>query len=56
MTAAHPTLRHRVPDRGGRDLEDAAALAAGDGLEFAEAVPMPANDFCAIFERIDPGA
>lgn len=49
-------LRRQDPDWGVRDLEDIAALAAGNGLEFVEAVPMPANNFCAIFERTVAGA
>ena len=48
-------LRRQDPDWGVRDLDDVAALAAGNGLEFVEAVPMPANNFCAIFGRTDAG-
>ena len=49
-------LRRQDPDWGVRDLEDVAALAAGSGLELLETVPMPANNFCAIFGRTDAGA
>ncbi len=44
-------LRRQDPDWGVRNLEDVAALAAGNNLEFVEAVPMPANNICAVFER-----
>ena len=46
-------LRRQDPDWGVRDLEDVTALAGDNGLEFVEAVPMPANNFCAIFERVE---
>ena len=49
-------LRRQDPDWGVRDLEEVTLLAAGNGLELVEAVPMPANNFCAIFGRTDAGA
>lgn len=49
-------LRRQDPDWGVRNLEDVADLAAGSGLEFVEAAPMPANNFCAVFERAEIGA
>ncbi len=49
-------LRRQNPAWGVRDLETVAALAADNGLEFVEAVPMPANNFCAIFAMPGPGA
>ena len=50
------SLRRQDPAWGIRNLEDAVLLAAQGGLAFAEAVPMPANNFCAIFEKPRPGA
>lgn len=49
-------LRRQDPDWGVRDLDEVTALAAGNGLAFAGAVPMPANNLCAIFERKADGA
>ncbi|MXY40168.1 MAG: DUF938 domain-containing protein [Rhodospirillaceae bacterium] len=48
-------LRREDPDWGVRDLEAVAVLAAENGLSFVEAVPMPANNFCAVFRKAEPG-
>ena len=50
------SLRRQDPAWGIRNLEDVVLLAAQGGLAFAEALPMPANNFCAIFEKPRPGA
>ena len=50
------SLRRQNPAWGIRNLEDVALLAAQGGLAFAEAVAMPANNYCAIFEKAGSGA
>lgn len=53
-------LRRQDPGWGVRDLDEVALLAAANGLSFVEAVPMPANNFCAVFRAVsrkaEPGA
>ena len=49
-------LRREDPAWGVRDLEAVTALAAESGLDFVEAVAMPANNFCALFAKSGPGA
>jgi SAM-dependent methyltransferase len=44
-------LRAQNPQWGIRDLGDVAELAKRCGLELAETVPMPANNFSVIFRR-----
>ncbi len=44
-------LKRRNPDWGLRDLEAVKALAAREGLVFAERVAMPANNLCLLFRR-----
>ncbi|MCY3830467.1 MAG: DUF938 domain-containing protein [Rhodospirillaceae bacterium] len=48
-------LRREDPDWGVRDLEAVAGLAEANGLLFVETEPMPANNFCAVFRKADPG-
>ncbi|MEQ9326790.1 MAG: DUF938 domain-containing protein [Rhodospirillales bacterium] len=45
------TLRAQNAEWGIRDLEEVAALAAAAGFEPEEPVPMPANNFSAIFRK-----
>jgi hypothetical protein len=45
------SLKLRDPGWGLRDLADVKALAAGQGLAFAERIAMPANNLIVIFER-----
>jgi SAM-dependent methyltransferase len=45
------SLKRRDPAWGLRDLADVKALAAGQGLAFAERIAMPANNLIVIFER-----
>lgn len=44
-------LRAQNPHWGVRDLEAVVALAEGQGLEFAEAIDMPANNLSLVFRR-----
>jgi hypothetical protein len=44
-------LRARNPEWGVRDLDDVKALAARYGFDFAERVPMPANNLSVVFRR-----
>jgi hypothetical protein len=44
-------LRARNPEWGLRDLEAVTEAAAANGLEFAEAVTMPANNFSVVFRK-----
>jgi SAM-dependent methyltransferase len=45
------SLKSRDPAWGLRDLADVKALAAADGLRFAERIAMPANNLIVVFER-----
>jgi SAM-dependent methyltransferase len=45
------SLRARDPRWGVRDLEEVATVAAREGLELAEVVGMPANNFTLVFTR-----
>ena len=45
------TLRAQNADWGIRDIEEVAALAVAAGFEPEEPVPMPANNFSAIFRK-----
>jgi hypothetical protein len=51
-------LRARDPAWGVRDLEAVVALGDAAGFAFEQAIPMPANNFCAVFRRLPahPGA
>jgi SAM-dependent methyltransferase len=44
-------LRARTPEWGLRDLEAVTEVAATNGFEFGEAVPMPANNFSVVFRK-----
>lgn len=44
-------LKARNPSWGVRDMEMVETLAADNGLTLTETVPMPANNFCLVFER-----
>jgi hypothetical protein len=44
-------LRARNPEWGVRDLEAVTEAATANGLEFAEAVAMPANNFSVVFRK-----
>jgi SAM-dependent methyltransferase len=44
-------LKSRDPAWGLRDLAEVKALAAGQGLAFAERIAMPANNLIVVFER-----
>lgn len=39
------------PPRGYRDIAEVAAVAAAHGLQLAERVPMPANNFILVMRR-----
>lgn len=45
------SLRARDPRWGVRDLDEVALVAATEGMELVEKVPMPANNFTVIFRR-----
>lgn len=45
------SLRSRDPAWGLRDLEAVTALAAANGLRFAERIGMPANNLIVVFEK-----
>jgi SAM-dependent methyltransferase len=45
------SLKSRDPAWGLRDLADVKALAAANGLRFAERIAMPANNLIAVFEK-----
>jgi len=45
------SLRRRDPAWGLRDLAEVAALAAANGLAFAERIAMPANNLVVMFEK-----
>jgi len=45
------SLQRRDPSWGVRDREDVIAEAVGVGLRFVEAIAMPANNQCLVFER-----
>lgn len=45
------SLKSRNPAWGLRDLADVAALAAKNGLAFAERIAMPANNLVVVFEK-----
>jgi hypothetical protein len=45
-------LKRRNADWGVRDLEAVAEIAKANGLDFVEAVPMPANNFSVIFRKV----
>lgn len=45
------SLKARDPRWGVRDMEAVAEAAGEAGLEFEEAVPMPANNFTLVFRR-----
>lgn len=45
------SLRAENPGWGVRDMADLSALAAVAGLNFAQALPMPANNFILVFEK-----
>ena len=45
------SLKSRDPRWGVRDLEAVVAEANANGLELAEALPMPANNFTLVFRR-----
>ena len=44
-------LKARDPQWGVRDMEEVVEVARDAGLEFLEAVPMPANNFCVVFKK-----
>lgn len=44
-------LRAQDPAWGVRDIADIATLADSNGLEIAETVDMPANNFCLVLRR-----
>ncbi|MDB5424567.1 MAG: hypothetical protein JWQ29_1983 [Phenylobacterium sp.] len=48
------SLRARNPAWGLRDLADVQALAAANGLAFAERIVMPANNLTVAFEKRRP--
>ena len=50
-TAFDEDLRQRNPAWGIRDIEAMAELARTHGLRALAPVPMPANNFCLLFER-----
>jgi hypothetical protein len=45
------SLRARNPAGGVRDVGEVAELARLQGLDFAERVPMPANNLSLVFRR-----
>ncbi|HZZ32240.1 MAG TPA: DUF938 domain-containing protein [Phenylobacterium sp.] len=45
------SLKSRDPAWGLRDLAQVTALAAENGLQFAERIAMPANNLIVVFER-----
>ncbi len=45
-------LRAQNPDSGVRDLADMATLAGTHGLEIAETIDMPSNNFCLVLRRV----
>jgi SAM-dependent methyltransferase len=45
------SLRSRDPAWGLRDLDAVKALAAANGLRFAERIAMPANNLIVVFEK-----
>lgn len=45
------SLRSRDPSWGIRDLADLLGLAAGQGLERVDLVPMPANNFTVVYRK-----
>ncbi len=47
------SLRQAAPQRGIRDFEAVATLAAAAGLRLVEDVPMPANNRCLVWRRGD---
>ena len=49
--ACDESLKSRDPAWGLRDLADVKALAAANGLSFAERVAMPANNLIVVFEK-----
>lgn len=44
-------LRRRNPEWGLRRVEEVAALAAANGLELCERIPMPANNLTLVFRK-----
>jgi SAM-dependent methyltransferase len=46
------SLKGRDPAWGLRDLAEVEALAAGQGLAFAERIAMPANNLIVMFEKL----
>jgi hypothetical protein len=44
-------LRVRNPEWGVRDMEAVAEVGRDEGLEFSEAVPMPANNFSVVLRK-----
>ncbi|HEY7457905.1 MAG TPA: DUF938 domain-containing protein [Xanthobacteraceae bacterium] len=50
-TAFDADLRARDPAWGVRDMEAVIEVAAKNGFVFAEAVPMPANNFSVVFKK-----
>lgn len=45
------SLRHRNPDWGVRDMDDVADVARLNGLDLAEVVDMPSNNFLLVWRR-----
>jgi SAM-dependent methyltransferase len=45
------SLRSRNPKWGVRDLEEVTAAGRAQGLTLRTAIPMPANNYCLIFDR-----
>ncbi len=45
------SLRARNPDWGVRDVNEVVSAAAEHGLQLAERVPMPANNFMLVFRK-----
>jgi hypothetical protein len=45
------SLKSRNPLWGIRHLDDVAALAAGQGLDLAERIAMPANNLMVVFRK-----
>ena len=45
-------LRARDPAWGVRDLADIATLAGTNGLEIAETIEMPSNNFSLVLRRL----